>query len=709
IAQYVELDGPIDLDLLASASRRAGREFGTGYLRLIEVDGLPYQLVDTTIEHQLPVVDLRAEPDPAAAALDWMRAEYTAPVDLLGERLGAFAMLRLADERWYWYQRIHHIVLDGFGAVTMLRRIAELYNAGVRGQQPPPGRAHDLRRIVEIDAAYRDSDRFHADAGYWREHLAGMPQAIGLAGRTAPVDAHPILAAGELPAATAALLDQRVAAENSGVAPVVVAAFAAYVAAMTCSEEVSLSLPVSGRTTAVLRDSGGMVANVVPLRLRAGSGVSTGELIRAAQTELTSALRRQRYRQEDIARDLGWAVDEGGSFGPTVNLMTIDTGITFGEVVGRTHVLTSGMIDDLFLNLYPGVGGETTHIDFQANPNLYDAGELVAHHRRFLAFLHDFLAAAPGTAWRAVPLLDEAERAALVPARGPEGAAVRTLPQILLDGAARDPGAVAVRADGRTLTYREVLAYASRVARLLIEHGAGPERAVAVAIPRSVESVLATWAVALTGAAFTPIDPALPADRIEHMIADSAVVAGLTVASARPALPGRITWLTLDDQQTAEIVADQDPTPVTDADRLAPVHPDHIAYLIYTSGSTGLPKAVMVAHRGLANLVAGSGSVFEVDAASVVAHAVSPSFDISVEELLVAFAAGASVAVVPPSVYAGEDLAAVLRAHRVTCLNVTPAVVAALAPADQPPQRTVEVGGPGRAPPPRCGGGGAGG
>src|SRR5690606_19880197 len=124
------------------------------------------------------------------------------------------------------------------------------------------------------------------------------------------------------------------------------------------------------------------------------------------------------------------------------------------------------------------------------------------------AFLHAFLAAGPDAPWHTVPLLDDAERAALLPARGPAGVEVRTLPQILTEGAARDPGAVAVRAGGRTMTYREVLAYASRVARLLLEHGAGPETAVAVAIPRSLESVLATWAVALTGAAFTPIDPA---------------------------------------------------------------------------------------------------------------------------------------------------------------------------------------------------------
>ncbi|MFC9897385.1 amino acid adenylation domain-containing protein [Nocardia sp. NPDC127579] len=693
IAQYVEFAGPVDVELLADAARQAGREFGTGYVRLLEVDGFPCQMVDTEQDDRIPVLDLRAEADPVAAAQAWMSAEYTAPLDLLRDPLGCYVLLRLAEEHWYWYQRIHHIVLDGFGAMTMLQRTAELYNAKRTGGGRPPNRAADLRTIIDSDAAYRDSPRFGADAQYWREHLAGMAEPVGLSGRAAEVDAHPRVAAGELPSGTAELLDSVAKAENSSVAPIVVAAFGAYLSAMTGAPEVVLSLPVSGRTTAALRRSGGMVANVVPLRLRAPAATTVGEFIRAAQGELTSALRRQRYRQEDIVRDLGWAVDEGASFGPTVNLMMVDTRIELGEVTGRMRVLTSGMIDDLFLNLYPGAGAERTHIDFQANPNLYGEAELAGHHRRFLAFLHRFLVAGAEAPLSAVSVLFDDEVAELAPARGAEGARARTLPEILGAGADLDPTAVALRGGGRQLTYGEVDAYTNRLARLLIAAGAGPEQAVAISIPRSAESVLALWAVAKTGAAFVPIDPGYPGDRIEYMVRDSGAVTGLTIAAARPALPDGLSWLIVDAATTEKAVAEQDSSPVGDGDRIAGIHVDQPAYLIYTSGSTGLPKGVAVTHRGLANLVENSGAAFGVDAESVMAHAVSPSFDISIEELLVAFAVGATVAVVPPEAYAGSELSEVLRTQRVTHLNVTPAVVASLDSATLPALRTVIVGG----------------
>ncbi|MGW3543235.1 amino acid adenylation domain-containing protein [Nocardia niigatensis] len=693
IAQYVELTGPVDVELLAGAARRAGREFGTGYLRLMEIDELPWQVVDTTLDDRMETVDLSGAPDPEAAAQAWMRAEYTAPLDLTRDRLCLVAMLRLGPDRWYWYSRFHHILIDGVGALTMLQRTSEIYNEAAAGREIPPGKAEPLQRIVEADAAYRNSDKLRADREYWRTHLAGLPEPAVLGRRTGAVDAHPRLLSGDLPESTAALLDSLTTALSTSPAPVVVAAFAAYVSAMTGAGEIVLSLPVSGRTTAILRRSGGMVANVVPLRLHPSPTATVGDLIRATQGELTAALRRQRYRQEDIIRDLGWAMDEVAGFGPTVNLMLADTRIRLGGVTGQLHVLTSGMIDDLFVNVYPGGGGESTRIDFQANPNRYDEPELALLHARFLDFLHRFLAGGVDQPLAAVTALSEEERTALAPALGRDGSRPHTLPEILDAGAGRDPAAIALRVDGTAFTYRELTGYAHRLARLLIAAGAGPERAVAISIPRSAESVLAMWAVAQTGAAFVPVDPGYPIDRIEHMLSDSGVVAGVTVASARAALPDRIEWLVLDAPDTEKLIAAGDSGPITDAGRRAPVHLDQVAYLIYTSGSTGLPKGVAVTHRGLTNLVTGSGAAFGVGSDAVVAHAVSPSFDISVEELLVAFAVGASVAVVPPAAYAGDELARVLRRLEVTHLNVTPAVANSLEPDSLPRLRTVVVGG----------------
>ena len=104
-------------------------------------------MVDESLNYQMKVIDLRSAADPAKAAEDWMRAEYSAPIDLLTDRLIGSAVLRLGDDRYYWYARIHHIALDGFGAMTYMNRVAELYTAAVEGRAPAELTASPIREV----------------------------------------------------------------------------------------------------------------------------------------------------------------------------------------------------------------------------------------------------------------------------------------------------------------------------------------------------------------------------------------------------------------------------------------------------------------------------------------------------------------------------------------------------------------------------------
>ena len=172
IAQYVEVIGALDVAALSAASVRSGREFGSGFLRLIEVDGVPFQLVDESLSGEPAYIDMRGEADPDAAAQDWMRAEFTAPLHILRDRVVNAAVLQIGDNHYYWYSRIHHIALDGFAAMTLVARTAELYSAAVAGVEPPESRAEDLAAIVASDLQYRGSDRFEIGRASCRERVS---------------------------------------------------------------------------------------------------------------------------------------------------------------------------------------------------------------------------------------------------------------------------------------------------------------------------------------------------------------------------------------------------------------------------------------------------------------------------------------------------------------------------------------------------------
>ncbi|WP_454197364.1 amino acid adenylation domain-containing protein [Nocardia sp. Marseille-Q1738] len=249
-------------------------------------------------------------------------------------------------------------------------------------------------------------------------------------------------------------------------------------------------------------------------------------------------------------------------------------------------------------------------------------------------------------------------------------------------------------ADQRELTYRELDATSSRLARYLIGYGVGPGDFVAVAITRSVESVLAVWAVAKTGATYVPVDPAYPADRIAHMLADSGAVLGVTTSVHRVGLPSAgVEWIELDAPVHREKIAAEPAHSVSYLDRLRPLTEQHVAYVIYTSGSTGKPKGVAVTHAGLAALVEHEVGVRGVSRGSRVSHLCTPSFDFSVIEMLLAFSAGATLVVAPPTVFAGVELADLLRRERVTHLCITPGALESLDPVGLDDLRAILCGG----------------
>ncbi|MGW6724320.1 amino acid adenylation domain-containing protein [Nocardia sp. NPDC055029] len=277
-------------------------------------------------------------------------------------------------------------------------------------------------------------------------------------------------------------------------------------------------------------------------------------------------------------------------------------------------------------------------------------------------------------------------------------ARVTALPQLLATAVEINPDGIAVvLADaGHTLgslSYAELDERSSRIARLLIDRGIGAGDLVAIGIPRSIESVLAVWAVAKTGAGFVPVDPNYPPDRVAHMVTDSGAVFGLTVAAVADRLPAEVDWLALDDDAIVPRLDEVAGDPVTNADRVRQIRAEDLAYVIYTSGSTGLPKGVAVTQAGLAGFCEEQRLHYGVESISRTLHFASPSFDASLLELLLAVGAGATMVIVDPSVYGGDDLAALLRRERVTHAFITPAALASIDPAGLDDFRVVAVGG----------------
>ncbi|MGK8469189.1 amino acid adenylation domain-containing protein [Nocardia cyriacigeorgica] len=701
IAQYVDLRGDLDVAALERASADAALEMGSGFLRIIERDGEPLQTVDPSLDATLEYVDLRDAEDPEAAAQEWMRAEYSQPLDIVKDRLIRAAALRIEDHRWFWYSRAHHIALDGFGAMTFMTRIAELYTAYVTGAEPAPSKAADLRTLYESEIAYRDSTRFQSDKEHWAQRVAGLEEGSSLAGRSAPPSPVNGIVSAALSEEQDSLLTEAVARHDSSPAAMLIAGFAAYLAQLTGNEEVILSLPVTARTTAAMRRSGGVASNIVPLRLHVGYDTSVTELLRQVQVEVSGALRHQRYRHEDIRRDsAGDGVVTTEFFGPWVNIMLFHDELVLGPMVGQLSVLSTGSIEDLGVNFYQSVAGTRSHIDFETNPNLYTEDEARRHHGRFLEFFDRFLAAAAGvtgpeaaaernhagphdrrqldsgaeTAVWQLEVTTAAERTESLVEWNDSAHEVptTTLPALLDAQIPRTPDNIALDFEGATLTYAEFDERVNRLARFLIADGVGPESLVALGMRRSLELVIGMHAVLKAGGAYVPIDPDHPADRTAYILDSAAPVCVLTISGDALELPESVQRVEIDTLDVSSYSAE----PITDADRRAPLRPDNTAYVIYTSGSTGRPKGVAVTHHAIVNQQLWMLDEYQLTADDVYLQKTATTFDVSLWGYFLPLMVGAKLVIAAPDGHRDPlYVANMIAEHRVTFTDFVPSML----------------------------------
>lgn len=683
IAQYVEIHGDVDPSVLIRATDIACRQLESTFVRIVMRDGQPYQWPDFDAPYAMIYRDFRDHDRPVEDAQRYMDEQYRKPVDLLRDQLISSEIIQVGDSHFYWYSRAHHVVMDGLGAISVQERTAAVYTSLISGTELAKTRAVGVREIYDYEAAYPDSSRYHTDRRYWLDRLDGHSDAPRLGGtprEPMPPSGVTVSVGAVLDADLTDAMAAAARRYNSSDVPVVLAAFALYLARMTDTDDVMLSLPVSGRATTRLRDSSGMMSNVVPLRIGVERGVTVEELLRRIQVELTGALRHQRFRVEDMQRAIGVNTNSGGAgrgvFGPTVNIMMYNSTIRLGDVIGEYRVLSSGPIDDMMVNVYPGVAGASTRVDFLGNPANYTAEELATHHRGFLHLLRALVHASDGLTVSDLQVLETKGQVSLLNEHHSATVAPVLLPSLMRSGAV-------VRFGGVDHSKERFVEAAEHVAAQLSTYGARPESRFAIAMERSYESVLAAWSISTAGASFLPFDPHEPAERLTAVLADAGVTLGLTTRALRHRLPGAVDWVAIED------LLDSAPVPFTRPE----VHVDNEAYLIHTSGSTGTPKAVSITHRGLAQLAANVVERYFVTSSSRVLHLASPVFDASIQEVLAAFAAGATLVIAPADVYAGPALARLLDSEKITHLITSPTVLATLEPIDLQGIEVFDVGG----------------
>ncbi|MEU3522502.1 non-ribosomal peptide synthase/polyketide synthase [Streptomyces sp. NPDC038707] len=683
-ALALRLRGTLDTGALRAALAAVVARHETLRTTFDSVDGHGVQIVHPPQDVPLPVRDLsRLAEGAREPALRRLLAEERArPFDLREGPLLRAGLVRLAGQDHVLVLTLHHIVTDGWSTAVLLGDLAHHYRAGLGVPQ------HDLPPLPVQYADYAHWQRTAGDSdadehlAHWKERLAGTaplelptdrprPPVRTTAGATARLT---------VPAPAVTRLTRLARDHGTTLFTTLVAAAQTYLARLSGTEDIAVGTVTSGRDRPETQGLVGFFVNTLVLRSRAEAARPFSAFLTDVRQTVLDAFAHQDVPFERVVDAVQPERDTSRS--PLFQVMVVlqNTPAAALDLPGLDVTDVEPESEQAAFDLtveFAETGTGALHGLLTYNTDLFDA----ATAERMAAQLGTLLRAVaddPDRPLGALPLASDDElRALSAHGRGTFGPVPEsTLPALFERQAARTPDAVALIDGDRELTYAEADRAANRLAHRLLRDGVGPERVVALALPRSASVVVAQLAVAKAGGAFLPVDPDYPAPRREFMIRD----AGAHLVLGDPAE----VW-----------TADGPDTAPTDADRATALTPAHPAYVIYTSGSTGTPKGVVVTHRGLASFAAAAAGQYAAGPGDRVLQFASPSFDASVLELCVSLLSGAALVTGEEGPLVGERLAEVLAGREITHTLIPPAALATVPPehaAALPRLRTLIVG-----------------
>jgi amino acid adenylation domain-containing protein len=607
IAHAVDLAGPLDVALMREAIGTALAEADTVSARYLEDETGIWQLPHNA-GSGLEIVDLRNQADPQAIALATMKADIATDLPAAGERpLVRQILFRLADANWVWYQRYHHIMLDGFSFTALTRRIAEIYSRRLGGELAGASPFGSVSTVLEEYRDYAQSDARRRDGAFWQDYCRDLPVATKLSLRNGEAGPDQVGGIAEyahaLPATILQKLEAIAATGKLTTFDILMAAITAYLYRASGNADQVVGVPFMRRMGSTAINSVAPVVNVLPVRLAVDGAQTLLAFAQTVKSTLRDARRHQRYDAEQIQRDLGLVGSGRALYGPVVNYRMFDYDLRFGDIAGLTRHLATGPVDDIEFGLLIRDGIIT--IELRAETALYDMADLRRHAARLAGLLEAFCADSDIQIHR-LPMLDASETQLIAThAHGPVTPCppdLATIIDVFTQQAVRTPDATALIFGQTHLSFATLSARVFRLARYLIARGVGPGDIVAVAVPRSDDAVIAMLAVLASGAAHMPLDLDYPRERLSMMCEDARPSLALTTSAQTPHLPDGLALICLDDPAVIAACADCSTAPITDAERKAPLRAAAIAYVIFTSGSTGRPKGVMNTHGSLLSL-----------------------------------------------------------------------------------------------------------
>jgi amino acid adenylation domain-containing protein len=637
------------------------------------------QTIDAPSAVPMLAIDLREFPaaQREAEARRVLEAEAKRPFDLSRDLMVRSVLVRLDEQDWIFFVLMHHIASDDWSWRVFCNEVATAYDAIVANRKidlPEPAIQYGDFAVWQKD--WLRGDVLEKQLAYWRKQLEGAPAVLEL-----PTD-HPRPAAQSfrgacewlrLPPGSAEKLNAL--GQSGGFTPfmILLAAFQTLIHRYTGQEDIVVGSPVAGRTRASVEKVIGLFVNMLALRTKLDGNPGFFELLHRTQTTVLEALAQQELPFEKLVEEL--QPQRSASYSPLIQVMfalqdELSDNLKLPGLATAAFPLDPGTAKfDLTFTIVKSASGLDCCAEF--NTDLFEAAtvrRMLAHYQKLV----EGITANPDQCLSDIPLLTDEERERILvdwnktDADYPRGQCVH---ELFAAQAAATPKSVAAVFGNESFTYEELNWRANQLAHHLKFLGIGPESLVAVSMERSLEMLVALLGTLKAGAAYVPLDPSFPAERLRFMLEDSKASLLLTRSSEKEKLGeliNRIRSLCLDTDW--RLISEED-----DENLRVEMTPENLAYVIYTSGSTGWPKGVQIPHRAVANFLHSMRREPGLSAADTLVSVTSISFDIAALEIFLPLTVGARLVLAgSDDIFDAARMKTLIRSSRATVMQATP-------------------------------------
>ncbi len=672
----VRINGKIEPRLLEQAINKVVERHENLRTAFKTVNGQPEVHILPALHVPIETIDLRSlsAKQQATKVETLLKTEARTPFKLNEAPLFRTKLLRLKENEAIFILNMHHIISDGLSLEIMIREISAFYLALAKKQSPSlPELPLQYSAYAKWQRAWLESEVLQKQLRFWQNQLSGAPQLLKLPTdfpRPKTQSFKGSKAYLELPHELSAELKAIASRHKTTPYVVLLTAFSILLHRYSGQDDLVIGTPVSGRTRKEIENLIGFFVNSLPLRFELEGNPSFEALLQQVQQTLQDALSNQDAPFEKIIDALN--LERDTSYTPLFQVMFIYQQnplkkITLPDLeIEPLQVDTGTSKFDLSLAIVEDADRFRGMIEY--NTDLFQAQTIEKFMKHFSALLQDIVHH-PQKPVRALNLLTPEEKEHILSGYqqfrqktiAPELNVVRLFEMQVN----QSPQQLAIVSEALTLSYAELNARANRLAHHLIKLGIGPETIVGIALHRSPELFVALWAILKSGAAYLPIAPDYPQERIDYIVNDSGIKTILTQNELLPRFKQSNAHLIALDDLTHPYQQESSENPKVN------ILPNHLAYLIYTSGSTGKPKAVMVEHRSLLNHALSIKDIYNIQAQDRMLQYISISFDAAAEEIYPTLLGGATLVLAPAAAeMSGADLWQLIQKQKISLLHL---------------------------------------